>query len=136
MQTVFGIDFGTTNSALSIYRNNTVEVIAIDGADGAGELMRSVLYFNEDNEIYAGNEAVRQYVDEGASGRFMQSIKTFLPNTSFDHTEIFGKRYGIDDLVAIILKKIKAKGEAVLKPGSLLAVRSEWLFEAARKESE
>ncbi|MDD2501819.1 MAG: Hsp70 family protein [Geobacter sp.] len=114
MQTVFGIDFGTTNSALSIYRNNTVEVIAIDGADGAGELMRSVLYFNEDNEIYAGNEAVRQYVDEGASGRFMQSIKTFLPNTSFDHTEIFGKRYGIDDLVAIILKKIKAKGEAHL----------------------
>jgi len=114
MQTVFGIDFGTTNSALSIYRNNTVEVIAVDGADRAGELMRSVLYFNEDNEIYAGNEAVRRYVDEGAAGRFMQSIKTFLPNTSFDHTEIFGKRYGIDDLVAIILKKIKARGEAHL----------------------
>ncbi len=114
MQTVFGIDFGTTNSALSIYRNNTVEVIAVDGVGRAGELMRSVLYFNEDNEIYAGNEAVRRYVDEGASGRFMQSIKTFLPNTSFDHTEIFGKRYGIDDLVAIILKKIKARGEAHL----------------------
>lgn len=114
MQTVFGIDFGTTNSALSIYRNNTVEVIGIDGADGTGELMRSVLYFNEENEIYAGTEAVRQYVDDGAAGRFMQSIKTFLPNISFDHTEIFGKRYGIDDLVAIILKKIKAKGEAHL----------------------
>ena len=114
MQTVFGIDFGTTNSALSIYRNNTVEVVAVDGTDRAGELMRSVLYFNEDNEIYAGNEAVRRYVDEGAAGRFMQSIKTFLPNTSFDHTEIFGKRYGIDDLVAIILKKIKARGEAHL----------------------
>lgn len=114
MQIVFGIDFGTTNSALSVYRNNTVEVIAVDGADHAGALMRSVLYFNEDNEIYAGNEAVRRYVDEGAAGRFMQSIKTFLPNTSFDHTEIFGKRYGIDDLVAIILKKIKARGEAYL----------------------
>jgi len=114
MQPVFGIDFGTTNSALSIYRNGTVEVVPVDGTDRAGELMRSVLYFNEDNEIFAGNEAVRQYVGDGAAGRFMQSIKTFLPNTSFDSTEIFGKRYGIDDLVAIILRQIKARGEAHL----------------------
>ena len=112
MQIVFGIDFGTTNSALSVYRNGTVEVVAVDGDDGSGELMRSVLYFNEENEIFAGHEAVHQYVGDGAAGRFMQSIKTFLPNTSFDSTEIFGKRYTIDDLVAIILKKIKARGEA------------------------
>ncbi len=112
MQIVFGIDFGTTNSALSVYRNGTVEVVAVDGNDRAGELMRSVLYFNEEHEIYAGHEAIRQYVSDGAAGRFMQSIKTFLPNTSFDSTEVFGKRYTIDDLVAIILRKIKARGEA------------------------
>lgn len=108
MQTVFGIDFGTTNSALSVYRNGTVEVVAVDD----NELMRSVLYFNEENEIYAGQEAICQYVGDGAAGRFMQSIKTFLPNTSFDSTEVFGKRYAIDDLVAIILRKIKVRGEA------------------------
>ena len=112
MHIVFGIDFGTTNSALSVYRNGTVEVVAVDGSDRAGELMRSVLYFNEENEIYAGHEAIQQYVSDGAAGRFMQSIKTFLPNTSFDSTEIFGRRYTIDDLVAIILRKIKARGEA------------------------
>jgi hypothetical chaperone protein len=111
LQIVFGIDFGTTNSALSVYRNGTVEVVAVDGIDRAGELMRSVLYFSEENEIYAGQEAIRQYVGDGAAGRFMQSIKTFLPNTSFVSTEVFGKRYGIDDLVAIILKKLKARGE-------------------------
>jgi len=112
LQIVFGIDFGTTNSALSVYRNGTVEVIAVDGNGGDGELMRSVLYFSEENEIYAGHEAIRQYVSDGAAGRFMQSIKTFLPNTSFDSTEIFGTRYMIDDLVAIILRKLKARGEA------------------------
>jgi len=74
--------------------------------------MRSVLYFSDENEIYAGQEAIRQYVSDGAAGRFMQSIKTFLPNTSFDSTEIFGKRYTIDDLVAIILRKLKIRGEA------------------------
>lgn len=112
MQIVFGIDFGTTNSALSVYRNGSVEVVAVDGNDRSGELMRSVLYFNEEHEIYVGEEAIRQYVDDGANGRFMQSIKTFLPNTSFDSTEVFGKRYAIDDLVAIILRNIKARGEA------------------------
>lgn len=111
MQIVFGIDFGTTNSALSVYRDGNVEVVAVDGSGHDGELMRSVLYFNEEQEIFAGNEAIRQYVGDGAAGRFMQSIKTFLPNTSFISTEVFGKRYGIDDLVAIILKKIKSRGE-------------------------
>ncbi len=112
MQIVFGIDFGTTNSALSVYRNGAVEVVAVDGGEGPEELMRSVLYFSEDNEIYTGSEAIRHYVGDEASGRFMQSIKTFLPNTSFDSTEVFGKRYSIDDLVAIILKRLKECGEA------------------------
>lgn len=112
MQIVFGIDFGTTNSALSIYRNGIVEVVAVDELNSADMLMRSVLYFDEENEIYAGQEAIRKYVSDGAAGRFMQSIKTFLPNTSFEGTEVFGRRYAIDDLVAIILKKIKARGEA------------------------
>jgi hypothetical chaperone protein len=112
MQTVFGIDFGTTNSALSIYRNGKVEVVNIDELSANGSLMRSVLYFNEESEIFAGHQAINHYVNEGAAGRFMQSIKTFLPNRSFVSTEVFGKKYGIDDLVAIILRKIKAKGEA------------------------
>jgi hypothetical chaperone protein len=113
MQPVFGIDFGTTNSALSIFRNGSVEVVAVD--DGAsGALMRSVLYFNEERDIFVGEEAIRQYVDDGATGRFMQSIKTFLPNTSFISTEVFGRLYTIEDLVALILRRIKARGEAHL----------------------
>ena len=112
MQIVFGIDFGTTNSALSIYRNGQVEVVAIDDLNPNGSLMRSVLYFTEENEIFAGHEAINHYVNEGAAGRFMQSIKTFLPNRSFESTEVFGKKYGIEDLVAIILRKIKERGEA------------------------
>jgi hypothetical chaperone protein len=112
MQTVFGLDFGTTNSALSIYRNGKVEVADIDEFNSNGSLMRSVLYFDEDQEVFAGQEAISNYVSEGAAGRFMQSIKTFLPNRSFESTEVFGKKYTIEDLVAIILRKIKAKGEA------------------------
>ena len=112
MQVVFGVDFGTTNSALSIYRNGTVEIVDIDEFSGNSSLLRSVLYFNEENEIFAGQEAINHYVNDGGTGRFMQSIKNFLPNRSFEGTEVFGKKYCIEDLVAIILRKIKAKGEA------------------------
>lgn len=111
MQTVFGIDFGTTNSALSIHRNNQVEVVKLDELGAGSALMRSVLYFTEDQEVFAGQEAISTYISEGAAGRFMQSIKTFLPNSSFESTEVFGRKYGIDDLVAIILRKIKKAGE-------------------------
>lgn len=114
LQIVFGIDFGTTNSALSIYRNGGVEMVKVDdtiSGDQVSHLLRSVLYFSEENEIFCGNDAIRHYVDDGAEGRFMQSIKTFLPNSNFHTTEIFASRYGIDDLVAILLKKLKARGE-------------------------
>src|SRR3954447_22817591 len=110
MQPVFGIDFGTTNSALSVYRNGKVEVVPVD--ESAALLMRSVLYFDEDREIHVGREAISRYVEDGATGRFMQSIKTFLPNSSFISTEVFGKRYGIEDLVALVLTELKARGEA------------------------
>lgn len=112
MQVVFGVDFGTTNSALSIYRDGKVEIVDIDEFGDNPALLRSVLYFNEDNEIFAGQEAINHYVNDGATGRFMQSIKNFLPNRSFEGTEVFGKMYCIEDLVAIMLRKIKAKGEA------------------------
>ena len=111
MQITFGIDFGTSNSALSVHRNGIVEVIPVDSDESGAELLRSVLYFTEEEEIFVGQEAIRHYVDDGAIGRFMQSIKTFLPNTNFDSTEIFGKRYTIDDLVSIILRRLKARGE-------------------------
>jgi hypothetical chaperone protein len=110
MQPVFGIDFGTTNSALSVYRNGKVEVVPVD--ESAALLMRSVLYFDEDREIHVGREAISRYVEDGATGRFMQSIKTFLPNSSFISTEVFGKRYGIEDLVALVLTELKTRGEA------------------------
>ncbi len=116
MPVVFGIDFGTTNSALSVFRDGQVEVIPLD-MDGSGEvskILRSVLYFNDLNEVFCGTGAILQYVEDGASGRFMQSIKTFLPNKSFVSTEIFGRRYTIEDLVAILLGKIKTIGEAYI----------------------
>lgn len=117
MNTVFGLDFGTTNSALSVNNNGHVEVVDIDEYNTTGKTLRSVIYFDEESNIFVGQEAIKNYIDNGAVGRFMQSIKSFLPSKQFEYTYINRKRYGLDDLIAIILKRIKNKGEEYVGHG-------------------
>ena len=109
---IFGIDFGTTNSALAVNVSGNVEVIDVDQFNTVGNTLKSVLYFDpEEKKFFVGQEAINNYIENDAYGRFMQSIKAFLPDESFHSTEIRGKYYKLDDLVAIILKKIKSEGE-------------------------
>ena len=108
----FGIDFGTTNTVLAVARNGSVEIADIDPFGTSKKTLKSVLFFDEEGGISIGQEAIDQYVGYGASyGRFMQSIKAFLPNKSFTETYVYGKRYEIEDLIALILKVIKHRGE-------------------------
>ena len=109
---IFGIDFGTTNSALAVNVNSHVEVIDVDPFNTTGNTLKSVLYFDpEEKEFFVGQEAIDNYIENDAYGRFMQSIKAFLPDDSFHSTEIRGKNYKLDDLIAIILRKLKGEGE-------------------------
>mgnify|MGYP005842541033 CR=1 FL=1 len=65
-------------------------------------------------------EAVRAraMVEVNAPGRLFQSLKTLLRHRAFRGTEVFGVNYQIEELVAIILRRLKeaadaAAGEAV-----------------------
>jgi hypothetical chaperone protein len=117
MSTVFGLDFGTSNSALSVNIDGKVRLLDIDRDNSVSMTLKSVLYFhNEDQErnIYAGHEAVQNYIDTGGEGRFLQSIKSFLPDSTFERTEIYRKNYTIEELISLILKTIKARGEQII----------------------
>lgn len=114
MNIKFGLDFGTSNSALSVNKDGIVEVIDIDSRNLARKTLRSVLYFEEDRGIFTGQEAIDHYIANGAVGRFMQSIKSFLPSQTFEFTRINGKRYTLEDLIAIILRIMKERGENYL----------------------
>ena len=108
----FGLDFGTTNSVLSVAQNEEVEIINIDPTGSPRCTLKSVLFFDEEGVVHVGQHAIKQYLEFGGNyGRFMQSIKAFLPNRSFKETVVFGKRFEIEELVAIILKEIKHRGE-------------------------
>jgi len=112
MKPIFGLDFGTTNSALSVLKNGQAEILNI-GSGQSARTIRSVMLFYQD-KVFVGEEAVHQYLNNHLVGRFMQSIKSILASTHFGTTEIDSKKYTSEDLVAIILKTIKNRGEKIL----------------------
>lgn len=109
---LYGIDFGTSNSALSIYDQEKKEIIET-------LTVPSILYFPADHLPYeeiqysVGKEAVTAYVNEGMKGRFMKSIKRVLPRHSFIDTRVHNQLYTASDLVALILKELKAKADHI-----------------------
>jgi hypothetical chaperone protein len=110
-----GIDFGTSNSAAALAGErpgSPARVLPLDPAGDDTRLLRSVLFFPETStEILVGAGAIRSYLDEGA-GRFLQSAKSFLHQSSFDRTEIRRKSWKLEDLVALVLRRIRERAEA------------------------
>lgn len=109
-----GIDFGTSNSAAAIpgpRPGSPAKVVRVDPSGDDARLFRSVLYFPEDSkDVLAGGEAIERYLEE-IDGRFVQSVKSFLPSTSFSATEIRNRAYRLDELVAIVLRRMRERIE-------------------------
>lgn len=110
---VYGIDFGTSNSAVAIiHEDGKSEVLKIDGK----QTVPSLIFFpdNEIGKYYIGYEAIAKYLESGMRGRFIQSIKSVLPSDLFTGTNING--FGVltaEDLVSMILKSLKEKADTV-----------------------
>lgn len=101
-----GIDFGTTNSAVAVYNESKDELISSDYEP-------TLLYFEEGNEsaFHLGESAITQYLASGLQGRFIRSIKSILHASTFKFTYIQGRKYTAENLVALILKKLKNQAE-------------------------
>ncbi|MEO6954091.1 MAG: Hsp70 family protein [Polyangia bacterium] len=103
--TAVGLDFGTSNSAIALPSG---EVIALDGTS---RMFRSVLFFPEDSrETFAGKAAIDEYLAR-SNGRFIQSVKSWLPSATFNSTVIRGRPMRLDELVALLLRRIREIAE-------------------------
>ena len=51
-------------------------------------------------------------VDTNPPGRLFQSLKTMLRDPSYVHTNVFGERYTLEQLISFILREIKQRIEA------------------------
>jgi hypothetical chaperone protein len=110
-----GVDFGTTNSALALATQGGVQLAQFRLFGRDVDTFRSVLYFDPDvRTAMAGPAAIEEYLAQDGSGRFIQSIKSYLPSRLFKSTNVGGRVYPLEDLIAIILRALRTQSEQQL----------------------
>jgi hypothetical chaperone protein len=118
-QPAIGIDFGTTNSSIALARpNGEVELVSFPTASAATESFRSILYLEQHkhsgrNQIksYTGPSGIEHYLAAEHKGRLIQSLKSYLSSRSLTGTEVFTRRYTIEDLISRILTDLRLHAE-------------------------
>jgi molecular chaperone DnaK (HSP70) len=101
---IVGIDLGTTNSEIALYRNGRPDVLA----DQRGRLiLPSVVGVNEAGELLVGEEARNQYMLYPE--RTVRSVKRMMGGDAKVH--LAGKEYTPQEISAIILKRLKDVAE-------------------------
>ena len=119
-----GIDFGTTNSSIAILSDRNTsdfELLSFPSTQGPTQSYRSVLYLEQHNQAgraqlksFTGPAAIDHYLHPESPGRLIQSLKSYLPSRSLTGTEVFGRRYSLENLIARILTDLRLVLEAHL----------------------
>ena len=98
-----GVDFGTTNSAVAFVDASGVAQLAqFPTAHGPRPTFPSVLYFEPKQVSVAGAEAIEHYLASETKGRFIQSLKAYLADRTFEGTGIGAQYYTLEKLIALI----------------------------------
>lgn len=112
-----GIDFGTTNSVLAFaYADGRVESRVWPSHDGPTSTFRTALTFWRDGRAVrhvAGPAAVERAISPEGEQRFVQSLKTHLASRAFSETRLYGRRFTIEELIALFLGELLAGGAPI-----------------------
>ncbi|MEO8736357.1 MAG: Hsp70 family protein, partial [Edaphobacter sp.] len=114
-----GIDFGTTNSSIALARpEGAVELVSFPTAAATTESFRSVLYLEQHKQAtrthvksFTGPSGIEHYLLAEHKGRLIQSLKSYLSSRTLTGTEVFGRRYSIEDLISRILTDLRLRAE-------------------------
>ena len=141
----YGIDFGTSNSSVSIAYPDRVEVLAWGGS--AARMLPSFVYLHRDGRRAAGNEAVRTFLVSGHEktdcwncalapygwdtdcrqyrkgggcndARLLSGVKHELAKLGFAGTNSWATDFTVGALVSVVLGRLK--GEADRTTGHLV----------------
>lgn len=108
-----GLDFGTSNSVISVASNNNIELIPLE--NNSAILPSSIFFDYETNDVYFGKQAIEKYTC-GTEGRLLSAIKSILgTGLQNDHTFIKSQAISFQEIIALFLTHIKEKAEAYLQ---------------------
>ena len=108
--TIYAIDFGTSNSLLAgVGPGGALPPVPLDVTAREPTILRSILFFSEDREWSFGHEALHNYVANGTRGRFIRSMKRFLPMASVVDTRIGSRVVRLEELVGVFLRTMRER---------------------------
>ncbi|NHN86110.1 Hsp70 family protein [Acetobacter musti] len=122
-QTRVGIDFGTTNSVIVVrHPDGATQTIRFQLPSGdTTDTCRTLLGIWLDHEgsrritrRAVGANAIEAYLDDPAETRLVMSMKSYLAQSSFRETQIFGHRVPLETLIATFLREFMT--QASLNP--------------------
>ncbi len=109
--TFCGIDFGTTNSAVSVTKlNQNPKLVSFENNKST---IPSAIFFPEENTYSPifGNKAINLYIN-GEQGRFMRSLKRILGTDLMNlKTEVNDIRLSFEDIILYFIKYLKQTAE-------------------------
>lgn len=114
MQTpmMYAIDFGTSNSLLAAAtRDELLPPLPLDPSAKDPTILRSVLYFPDQHNVFFGEDAVREYVNHDMQGRLLRSVKKFLPFRSFLGTFVENRAFYLEDIIATFLGEMRRRAD-------------------------
>ncbi len=141
MSKAFGLDFGTTNSALALANpDRTIQLAQFGGSS----TFRSILYFDEDDNaranklrVAAGPDAIDGYLNAKTPGRLIQSTKSYLTSRLFQQTQILGANYSLEELISILLRQLRQATEKQFGDlGATVVVGRPVHFSGARDDTD
>src|SRR5207253_2930578 len=131
----YGIDFGTSNSAVSIAYADRVEVLSL-GASRASRTLPSFIYLHRAGRQAAGDEAVKTFLKSGHEktdcwrcplapygwdtdcrqyrkgggcndARLLSGVKHELAKLGFAGTNSWATDFSVGSLVGVVIKRLK-----------------------------
>lgn len=114
-----GLDLGTTNSAIAVVDDASgerVELARFEHEGGISDTFRSILYFRQGEKPVGGPQAIDRYLASEGDGRLIQSMKSYLADSTFQATNIFGRTTSLVDIIGTLVRELRSKAELVLGP--------------------
>ncbi len=142
----YGIDFGTTNSAISVAYADRVEVLAL-GPSRSAMTLPSFVYLHRGGSRAAGDEAVKTFLKSGHEktdcwncalapygwdtdcrqyrkgggcndARLLSGVKHDLAKVGFAGTNSWATDFTVGSLVAVVLRRLKNEADAAVAEGA------------------
>lgn len=110
------MDFGTSNSLVGFVSTKDKQyALPIDPKGSDPSIMRSLVYFANENEAFYGAEAIEIFLENDCEGRLFRSFKSHLPNSAYLGTLIGrNRRLPLEELVGLFILQLKKRSEKFL----------------------